>query len=256
MTFFAAYEVLLHRLSGQDDVLVGTPVAGRTRAETEGLIGCFVNTLVLRGRNAGGGGEGGSFRDLVGKVRAMALHAFAHQDVPFEKLVEATGGERSLAWNPLFQVFFALQNAPLGEVGLPGVSMTPVDVPSGVTLFDLALGLGEFRGEILGGMQYASDLFDAATIERWARHFRLLLEAALEDPGRALADLPRLAEPERLQIVATAAEIAGEPEPEEAAEALQARLSVREEEVAERRSALSDQKRAALQKLLRSRKAQ
>jgi amino acid adenylation domain-containing protein len=251
MTFFAAYEVLLHRLTGQDDVLVGTPVAGRARAETERLIGCFVNTLVLRGRNDGQGGEGGSFRDLVGKVRSTALHAFAHQDLPFEKLVEGMGGERSLSWNPLFQVFFALQNAPLGEVGLPGIAITPVDVPSEVTLFDLALGLGEFRGEILGGFQYASDLFDAATIERWARHFRVLLEAALEDPGRALADLPRIAEPERLQLVATSAQS----ETEETGEALQARLSAREEEVAERRSALSDQKRAALQKLLRARKA-
>ncbi|HEX3128840.1 MAG TPA: non-ribosomal peptide synthase/polyketide synthase [Thermoanaerobaculia bacterium] len=244
MTFFAAYEVLLHRLTGHDDVLVGTPVAGRNRAETEGLIGCFVNTVVLRGRNEKG--ERSSFRELVGGVRSMALHAFAHQDVPFEKLVEALGGERNLAWNPLFQVFFALQNAPIGQVGLPGVTMTPVEVPSGVTLFDLALGLGEFRGEILGGMQYATDLFDASTIERWARHFRLLLEAALENPDLPIADLPRIAEPERLQLVATAEE----PQPEETAEALQARLSAREEEVAERRSALSDQKRAALQKLL------
>jgi non-ribosomal peptide synthetase component F len=244
MTFFAAYEALLHRLTGHDDVLVGTPVAGRTRGETEGLVGCFVNTLVLRGRNEKG--EQSSFRELVGTVRSMALHAFAHQDVPFEKLVEALGGERSLSWNPLFQVFFALQNAPIGEVGLPGVSMTPVDVPSGVTLFDLALGLGEFRGEILGGMQYAVDLFDAATIERWAHHFRILLEAALENPDRPLSELPRIAEPERLQILAAPVE----PEPQETAEALQARLSAREEEMAGRRSALSDQKRAALQKLL------
>jgi non-ribosomal peptide synthetase component F len=178
----------------------------------------------------------------------MALHAFAHQDVPFEKLVEGLGGERSLGWNPLFQAFFALQNAPMGDAGLPGLSMTPVDVPSEVTLFDLAVGLGEFRGEILGGFQYAADLFDATTIERWAHHFRILLDAALADPERPLADLPRIAEPERLQLVATAG-----PGPEEDGEALQARLTAREEELAERRSGLSDQKRAALQKLLRAR---
>jgi amino acid adenylation domain-containing protein len=245
MIFFAAYEALLHRITGQDDILIGTPVAGRARRETEGLIGCFVNTLVLRGRNEG---EEGSFHDLAGRVRSMALHAFAHQDLPFEKLVEAMGGERNLAWNPVFQAFFAFQNAPLGVPRLGDLSVTPVDVPSGVALFDLSLGLGELGGELLGGFQYDAGLFDATTIERWAHHFRILLAAALEDPERPLADLPRIAEPERLQLLATAA-----PEPEEAAEALQARLSVRQEEISERRSALSGEKRAALQKLLRAR---
>ncbi len=156
------------------------------------------------------------------------------------------GGERNLAWNPVFQAFFAFQNA-LGVPRLGGLTVTAVDVPSGVALFDLSLGLGELHGELLGGFQYDAGLFDATTIERWAHHFRILLAAALEDPERPLTDLPRIAEPERLQLVAAA------PEPEEAAEALQARLTAREEEVAERRSALSGEKRAALQKLLRAR---
>jgi amino acid adenylation domain-containing protein len=247
MTLFAAFETVLHRVTGQDDILVGTPAAGRTRTETEGVIGCFVNTLVLRGRNER---EEGSFRELVGKVRSMALHAFVHQDFPFEKLVEGVGVERSLDSNPLFQIFFAYQNAPLGDPRLGDLTVTPVDVPSRAALFDLSLGLGELGGELLGGFQYDAGLFDATTVERWAHHFRIFLAAALEDPERPLADLPRVAEPERLQLAATAG-----PEPEEAAEALQARLSARQEEVSERRSALSGQKRAALAKLMKSKAA-
>src|SRR6185436_2130962 len=119
-----AFETLLHRITGQDDLLAGTPLAGRTRRETEGSIGCFVNTLVLRGRLEG---EDVSFRGLVGRIRAMALGAFAHQDLPFEKLVEGLQVERSLSWNPLFQVFFALQNAPLSEPELWGLAVRLVE---------------------------------------------------------------------------------------------------------------------------------
>ncbi len=245
MTLLAVYETVLRRVSGQDDFLVGTPVAGRTRAEVEGVVGCFVNTLVLRAKPDGEL----SFRELVSRVRATSLHAFAHQDLPFEKLVEGLGVERGLGRNPLFQVFFALANTPMDEPRLRGLSFSFVDIASEVSLFDLSLGLGELRGRMLGGFQYAADLFEESTVDRWARHFQVLLEAALADPEAALAGLPGIPEPERLQIVAEAAAET----PEESAEALQDRLASRGEELAERRSALSEEKRAALKQLLRAR---
>jgi non-ribosomal peptide synthetase component F len=133
------------------------------------------------------------------------------------------------------------------DPALPGIAVSLVETDWDVALFDLSFGLGEFRGEVLGGLQYNVDLFDASTVDRWGEHFRILLEAAIQDPDRALRDLPRLTEPERRQILA-------DPEPLEDEELrTRARIAGREEELAERRSGLSDQKRAALEKLLRAR---
>ncbi|HEX3128839.1 MAG TPA: amino acid adenylation domain-containing protein [Thermoanaerobaculia bacterium] len=256
MTLLACFETVLHRVSGQDDLLVGTPVAGRGRPETEPLIGCFINTLVLRSR------EGpGTFRDLVRRVRTVALGAYVHQDLPFEKLVESLQVARSLDRNPLFQVMFGLHNAPLEEPALPGLALSLLDRDSDVSLFDVTLGLGEFRGELLGGFQYSADLFDPSTIERWSEHFRVILEAVMDDPDRQVSDLPRIPEPERRQVLGgepaevSAAAASAEDESQRKEEELRNRVAAREGELSERRSGLSDQKRAALAKLMKAKSA-
>ena len=258
MTLLACFETVLHRVSGQDDLLVGTPVAGRGRPETEALIGCFINTLVLRSRRQ----EEGSFRELVKRVRAVALGAYVHQDLPFEKLVEGLHAARGLDRNPLFQVMFGLHNAPLEEPALPGLALSLLDRDSDVSLFDLTLGLGEFRGELLGGFQYSADLFDPSTIERWSEHFRVILEAAMDDPDRRVSDLPRIPEPERRQVLVeepaqapAAAPVSPEDEARRKEEELRHRVAAREGELSERRSGLSDQKRAALAKLMKAKSA-
>jgi amino acid adenylation domain-containing protein len=199
MGLLAAFQALLFRYigrGGQDDILVGTPVANRGRAEVEGLIGFFVNTLVLRGRPAGGL----SFRELLGQARSASLDAFAHQDVPFEKLVEALGVERSLAHSPLFQVALVLQNTPSKPVDLPGVSFARADLRTGLAMFDLTLGLWEVEGGIEGTLDYSTALFDASTARRLIGHLRVLLEAAAADPSVPIGELPLLTINEREQL--------------------------------------------------------
>ncbi len=199
MVLLAGFQALLGRLSGQEDVVVGTPVANRTRMETEGLIGFFVNTLALRARL---GGEP-SFAELVAQVRQTTLAAYAHQDLPFERLVEELEPERSLAYTPIFQAMLALQNAPMGALELPGLTLEPVatDGPRSAK-FDLNVSLGERAGAIGGSWEYNADLFDAATIERLARQLAMLLTAAVAAPETPLADLPLLSAAERRQIEA------------------------------------------------------
>jgi aspartate racemase len=135
MTLLAAFQTLLHRYTGQDDILVGSPIAGRTRTETEALIGFFVNTLVLRTSLHGNP----SFRELLGRVREVALGAYAHQDLPFEKLVEELQPERRLNHSPLFQVMFALQSVPRYSLELSGLSLQTLAVDNGTAKFDLTL---------------------------------------------------------------------------------------------------------------------
>ncbi len=196
MVLLAAFEALLLRYTGQDDLVVGTPVAGRGRAETEALIGFFVNTLALRVRVAGEAG----FDALLGEVRRVTLEAFAHQDLPFEKLVEELAPERSLAHAPLFQVLLVLQNAPLPRLRLGGVELAPLPVEPAAAQFDLSLAVGEVEGGARAWWTYDRDLFDGATVERWMSWFERLLAGALADPGRRLADLPLLAAAERRQL--------------------------------------------------------
>ncbi|HEX3131502.1 MAG TPA: amino acid adenylation domain-containing protein, partial [Thermoanaerobaculia bacterium] len=198
MVLLAAFQELLRRHSNQDDLLVGTPIANRGRAEVEGLIGFFVNTLALR-RPAGAR----TFRELLAGVRAFTLDAYAHQDLPFEKLVEELGVERSLAHGPLIQVLLALQNNPVPALSLRGLELAPVALPAESAKFDLSLGLGEVEGGAIGGrLDYAADLFDAATARRLLERFEILLGAALADPGLPLADLPLLTAAERAEIAA------------------------------------------------------
>ncbi|HWU91317.1 MAG TPA: amino acid adenylation domain-containing protein, partial [Kofleriaceae bacterium] len=175
MTLLAAFQVLLHRHSGQADVVVGSPVAGRTRVETEPLIGFLVNTLVLRGRL----GDDPSFRALLAQAREATLGAHAHQDVPFEKLVEELAPPRDLGRSPLFQAMFIFQNARSAPPPLGDVAVRRLAVERSIAKFDLTLMLEETDQGLTGSLEYATDLFEAATIARMAGHLQVLLEAAV-----------------------------------------------------------------------------
>jgi amino acid adenylation domain-containing protein len=197
IALLAAFQALLARLSGQAEVSVGAPVAGRAQVETEGLIGFFVNTLVLRTDLSGDP----SFRELLTRVRETALQAHAHQDLPFEKLVEELSPQRSLSYAPLFQTLLMLQNAARGgELELPGLRPTSLRAHSGTAKFDLTLDMEDSPEGLRGVLEYSTDLFDGATICRWAGHFTRLLEGAVAAPGERLSMLPLLSEPERLQL--------------------------------------------------------
>jgi amino acid adenylation domain-containing protein len=193
MTLLAGFSALLSRYSGQDEVVVGTPIAGRTRSEVEGLIGFFINTLALRTDMSGEP----TFRELLGRVREACLGAYQHQEVPFEKLVEELQPERSLTHTPLFQVCFVLQNASIPELHLRGLKLKPLEIESVTAKFDLTLMLSERGGELNGTIEYSTDLFDPSTIRRMAGHFERLLAGVAADPDRPVSALPLLAESER-----------------------------------------------------------
>lgn len=197
MTLLAAFEVLLHRTTGETSLVVGTPVAGRARAGTEGLIGCFHNNLALRVEVT----PELTFRELLGRVRAACLAAFAHQDVPLERLVQALAPERDLGRSPLFRVMFTLQAEPRDTVSLPGLTVGRLraDVPTaGMDLF-LAMHAG--AGNLGGAVEYDTDLFDADTIDRLVAHLGVLLEGVARDPDATVASLPILPEEERHLVV-------------------------------------------------------
>jgi amino acid adenylation domain-containing protein len=195
MTLLAAFQTLLWRYSGERDIVVGADVANRNRQETEELIGFFVNMLVLRTQIAGEE----SFLELLRQVREVCLGAYAHQDVPFEKLVEELQPERSLSHTPLFQVVFVLQNVPMGELSLPGLQLSGLEVENAISKFDLMLLMEEREGRLGAALEYNTDLFDAETIERMSRHLLALLEAVVFQPQLALNRLSLLAPGEREQ---------------------------------------------------------
>jgi amino acid adenylation domain-containing protein len=197
MTLLAAFQVLLARYSGQNDVVVGTPVAGRGRAELEGLVGLFVNTLVLRADLSGNP----TFRTLLGRVREAALGAFDHQDLPFERLVAELRPNRDASRNPLFQVMFALQNVPEMTLALPGLTASALESEEPIAKFDLSLDLAETAEGLFGSCEYDIDLFEGATIQRLLGHYERLIEGIVADPDRRLDDLPLLTEAERPQLL-------------------------------------------------------
>ncbi|RYZ40223.1 MAG: amino acid adenylation domain-containing protein [Myxococcaceae bacterium] len=197
MLLLAAFQTLLHRYSGQDDVLVGSPIANRRHAETEGLIGFFVNTLVLRARFGGVH----TFRELLAQVRTTTLGAQEHQDVPFEKLVEELQPARDLGRTPFFQALFVLQNAPLPELTLPGLSLQPLETGTGSARFDLELSLLRTPEGFEGGLHYPSALFEPDTVARMARHLEALVEAMVASPGAPLKRFSLLNEVERKQVL-------------------------------------------------------
>ncbi|HEV3048981.1 MAG TPA: amino acid adenylation domain-containing protein, partial [Longimicrobium sp.] len=184
MVLLAAFQALLHRYTGQVDLVVGAPVAGRNRAEVEPLIGFFVNTLVLRADASGDP----PFRDFLRRVQRTALGAFSHGDLPFEMLVEKLHPERDPSRNPLFQVTFQLQSAVAGSLPRPD-DTAPVEVNRGTAIFDLAFNLWDTGERLEGGIEYNTDLFDEATIARMARHYGRLLEGAVRDPALPLSRL-------------------------------------------------------------------
>jgi amino acid adenylation domain-containing protein len=197
MTLLAAFTVLLQRYTGQDDIVVGAPSAGRTQVETESLIGCFFNTLVLRidvTRNP-------SVRELLSRVREVCLEAYAHQDVPFEMLVEVLQPARALRHTPLFQVLFALQNVPWQTLELPGLTLRSLEIDPGTAKCDVALFLRQHAGSLTGTLEYSTALFDAATMARLAGHFQTLLAGIVDHPDQRLAALPLLTAPERQELV-------------------------------------------------------
>ncbi|MCY1015549.1 non-ribosomal peptide synthase/polyketide synthase [Pyxidicoccus sp. MSG2] len=197
MLLLAAFQVLLMRHTGQEDLLVGTPVAGRNRREVEGLIGFFVNTLVLRGDLSGAP----TFRELLGRVRERCLGAYAHQDLPFEQLVEALHPERDLGRTPLVQAMFVLQGATRAALELPGVSVRLRDVETGTSKLDLTLSMRETENGWIAVWEFSTDLFEPATVARVAGRFERLLEAALADPDQRIDALPVMHEEERRKVL-------------------------------------------------------
>ena len=188
MTLLAAFQTLLHRYSGQHDLAVGSPVFGRRRSELEGLVGYFVNMLVYRADLTGDP----SFRTYLMRVRETVLGALAHQDLPFEHLVEDQHPERELARQPLFQAIIVLQNAPRSYEGLPGLSLQPVNIPFEMAKFDLSLLLTEEKGGLHACLETSADLYDASTGERIAGHFQTLLAGIQANPDAPLSALPVL----------------------------------------------------------------
>jgi amino acid adenylation domain-containing protein len=197
MTLLAAYQTLLFRYTGQEDIVVGSPIANRTRSDIEALIGFFVNTMVMRTDLSGNP----SFRELLRRVREFSFEAYNNQDLPFEKLVEVLHPDRYLGRLPLFQVWFALQNAPRTTFRFPGLDLTSMDVHNGTSKFDLGLFVVEKPEGLICKVEYSTELFDAATIQRLLRHYRVLLEAVAANPDEQISQMPLLAEEERRQIV-------------------------------------------------------
>src|SRR5262249_22660285 len=165
------FNVLLKRYSNQSDIVVGTPIANRSRSEIQSLIGFFVNTLVIRTDLS----DDPSFKSLVARLRNTLLQAYANQDLPFEKLVEELQPLRDLGRNPLFQVLLVFQHAPLKGLAMPGLTLSQYAIDTETAKFDLTLVVEEAEGRMAGAFEYNRDLFDAATIERMARHFQVLL---------------------------------------------------------------------------------
>jgi non-ribosomal peptide synthetase component F len=186
MTLLAAFQAFLSRYSGQEDIVVGAPIANRNRAEIESLIGFFVNILVLRADLSGNP----PFRQLLRQVREVCLGAFAHQDLPCEKLVEVLHPERNMSHMPLVQVGFSLQNANFQELVTPNLAIRPLDLSAKMVKNDLALHLWETESGLGGIFEYTTDLFEATSIARMAEHFQALLEAIATDPDCRLGDLP------------------------------------------------------------------
>ncbi len=197
MTLLAGFQVLLSRYSGQDDIVVGTPVAGRTRAELEGLIGFFVNTLPLRTRLDGNP----SFRELLHRVRDVALGAYAHQDLPFEKLVEELRPERSASHTPVVQVSLALDNVPQQELLFQELAVQPLRRLSAASRYDLSITLRDTTDHLAGRVEYSTDLFDRGTISRMIDHFRTLLDGLVTNPECPVGEVPLLMDEEKHLVV-------------------------------------------------------
>ncbi|MFB2983014.1 amino acid adenylation domain-containing protein [Microseira sp. BLCC-F43] len=197
MTLLAAFQILLYRYTGQEDIVVGAPIAGRIRTETEKLIGVFINTLVLRTYLDGKL----SFRELLAQVRKVAVEAYEHQDIPFEKLVEEIQPNRDLSHTPLFQVLFQLRNVPNETVEVQGIRFEEFQLDRGIAAFDLTLDIVDTHEGLSCRFVYNTDLFERATISRMAGHFQTLLEGIVANLEQPIGQLPLLTEAERHQLL-------------------------------------------------------
>jgi len=197
MTLLAAFQTLLHRYTGQEDVLVGSPIGGRTQVELEPLIGLFVNTLVLRANFT----DNPNFRELLAKVRTIVLEALTHQEVRFDKLVEELKPERSASYSPLIQVLFAHHTAPAHSFQLPGLTVSPLDVDTGTAKFDLTLFVLETDGALTCATEYNIGLFKTATIRRLLGHYQRLLEGIVTNPEHRISELPLIPASERHRLL-------------------------------------------------------
>jgi len=197
VTLLTAFKVLLARYTQQTDILVGIPVANRTRVETEAMIGFFVNTLVMRSDLS----ETPPFRELLKQIRRTALEVQSHQDLPFDKLVEVLQPERDVSRSPLVQVVFSLQNTSQSVVELPDLTFQPLDIAIESAKFDLFLAVSETETELQARLQYNTDLFDESTIARMAEHYQTLLEGIATNPDQSISQLPLLTEAERRQLL-------------------------------------------------------
>ncbi|SRR5579883_3433341 len=197
MTLLAAFNLLLYRYTQQEDIAIGSPIANRNRSEIEGLIGFFVNSLVLRTNLWGNP----TFKQLLYRVREVTLGAYAHQDLPFEKLVDQLHPKRDLSHHPLFQVVFSLQNTPIQALELPGLTLSLFEFNSKTAKLDLEFHLWQDSQSLKGQVVYSTDLFNDSTITRMLRHFQTLLESIVANPEQRILDLPLLTAPERQQLL-------------------------------------------------------
>jgi amino acid adenylation domain-containing protein len=196
MLLLAAFQTLLHRYTGQDDICVGTPIANRTRDELEVLIGFFVNTLVMRADFS----EAPSFRELLEQTRQRCLEAYMHQDAPFEKIVQRIQPTRSRDLSTLFQVFFQVQNAPMEALTLEGVNLSPVSIEGGMVKLDLAMTIKEAGDRLTANLRYNTELFDHATIAAMSAHLRTLLETIVTDPDQKVSQISLMSPAEEEQL--------------------------------------------------------
>ncbi|PHS16284.1 MAG: non-ribosomal peptide synthetase [Blastopirellula sp.] len=192
MTLLTGFATLLSRYSNQTDIAIGSPIANRNRPEIEGLIGFFVNTLVMRADVS----DDPTFLDLLEQVKETALAAYAHQDIPFEYLVEALEPERNMSYSPLFQVMFVLQNIPVSNVEFPDFSISPIAIDFDITKFDMTLNLQETEEGLQGSVEYNTDLFDESTIERFIGHYEKLLRGIVGKPEKRVSEYGLLSDAE------------------------------------------------------------
>ncbi|MCC5666134.1 amino acid adenylation domain-containing protein [Nostoc sp. CHAB 5784] len=197
MSLLAAFNILLYRYTDQEDILIGSPIANRNRAELEGMLGLFVNTLVLRNNLSGNP----SFRELLHRVREVTLNAYAHQDLPFEMLVEELQPERDLSRNPLYEVMFVLQNTPTSVEEVSGLTLRTLDFDSGTAQLDIFLSMSESEEGLTGCLEYNTDIFDSTTITQFINNFETLLENIVVNPEQHLRELSLLTASEQEQLL-------------------------------------------------------